>query len=108
MSVSKSTISSKILATVGTLFLIIAALTLVLITKEVVIAIRFSGGGDMMSQYIVGRNLGRLVFDCGVAAVFGGLGGFMVRRQLRERKPRIALGIGIAVALLLGINAGLM
>lgn len=98
----------RIVAIIGTLVLVLAALTLVITTRDLVLVIRFMGGGDQLSNLIVGANIGAAVFDGVVTLVLAGIGFLMVRRHLHARKPRMAAGIGVAVALLLGINAGLM
>jgi hypothetical protein len=99
--------ASKIIAIIGTIILVVSGLTLANTTKDLVRAIRFSGGYDRVSEYIVAANIGYAAFDGIVTIVLAGIGAFMVRRHLRARKPRTAAGIGLAVALILGIGAGL-
>ena len=85
----------------GIILMILAAGGLLLATRDLVIALRFGG-------FIGDYNLTKMFVDGAIAAVFFGIGFFLLREPLKRKTPRIVLGIAVVVAVLLGANAGFM
>jgi hypothetical protein len=104
-TMASSGIASKLRVALGIIVLIVASLTLMSALRDFVLMVRFGGptGG-----YIGAANFGHLIFDGGVTLILLFAGGILLRRHLNNRKAQMAAFIVIALAFILGINAGLM
>jgi hypothetical protein len=104
---------SKVATTLGVILLIPGLLVLDLALRDFVRSFRFLvfGGGLSDSKeaaYIGYANLGSGAFEAVLAAIFLVPSWLFVRRHLVREKPRRVFWIAVAIAIVLGICAGLL
>jgi hypothetical protein len=96
---------SKLLVAVGVCVLALASLTLISTIRDLVLMMRFGGP---TRTYIGAANLGYMIFDGAITLVLLLVGGFLVRRYIRNGKVQLIAFIVAVLAIILGVNAGLM
>jgi len=95
----------KVRAVIGIVLWVLAALSLVVLVRDLSMVARLGGNNSDLINLIRGYRLGSALME-GIAVLVFGIPAYLVTRpHLLRTKPRVALGIGVVVAVALGINA---
>ena len=96
---------SKVLIVIGIILWVIAGLSLVVLVRDLSMLSRIGAADTELLRVIVAYRKA-LALQEGIAMLLFGIAAyFLTRRPLQRTKPRIALAIGVVVAVALGINA---
>jgi hypothetical protein len=94
----------KVRAVLGIILWVIAGLTLVVLVRDLSIVSRVGDTTDL-GRLIRGYRIGTALQEGVILLVFLIAAYLLTRAHLQRSKPRIALVVGAAVAIALGINA---
>jgi len=94
----------KVRIVLGIILWVLAALTLVVLVRDLSIASRVGTDTDL-GRLIRGYRLGTALFEGVFMLVFLIPAYLLTRAHLERSKPRIALAVGAVIAIALGFNA---